>query len=223
MTFGRNRSPAAAAPDDTQPRRFVSRQTLFGAERRIARRLYGRGPARDQWLRQTQHEHLAGFFHSLPPGEHDALEVSGDFYGEYPWRHYEAWHYPEFDVCAPGDVTARFSVVICDQVLEHVVDPFRAAQTLGDLCTPGGHVVVGVPFLVRVHPAPTDYWRFTADGLRIVLEKAGLDVVETRSWGNRHCVNANFFVWAKKPRWASDVNEPAFPVNVWAIARKPSG
>jgi hypothetical protein len=72
-----------------------------------------------------------------------------------------------------------------------------------------------------VHPAPRDYWRFTPDGLRVLLESAGLDVPEVMSLGNRRCVKANLLVWASKPRWASDVNEPEFPVNVWAIARKP--
>jgi hypothetical protein len=204
-------------------RPLLSRETLFAIERRVARRIYGRGPEREHWLRQTMYAHLDAFFAALPPGAHDALEVSGQFYAHYPWRHYEHWHYPDFDVCDPGPADAQFSVVICDQVLEHVVDPFRGARALADLCVPGGYVVVGVPFLVRVHPAPTDYWRFTADGLRVLLERAGLCVQEVHSWGNRHCANANFLVWARKPRWASNVNEPLFPVNVWAIAQKPTG
>ncbi len=218
-------SPADATPETVAAargkHRLLSRAALFGAERRIARRVYGRATERDQWLRQTQYAYLDRFFSGLPASEQDALEISGTFYKDYPWRSYESRHYPDFDICAPGPVTPRFSVVICDQVLEHVVDPFLAAQTLADLCVPGGHVVVGVPFLVRVHPAPADYWRFTADGLRIVLERAGLDVVDTQSWGNRHCVNANFLVWAKRPRWSTDVNEENFPINVWAVGRKP--
>jgi hypothetical protein len=206
-----------------RPRRpLLTRETLFGIERRVARRVYGRGPEREHWLRLAMYEHLDRFFTGLPPGEHDALEVSGRFYEHYPWRRYEHWHYPEFDLVEPAPTADRFSVVICDQVLEHVVDPFVGARTLADLCVPGGYVVVGVPFLVRVHPAPADYWRFTADGLRVLLERADLDVREVHSWGNRHCVNANFLVWARKPRWASDTNEPLFPVNVWAIAQKPA-
>ena len=202
-------------------RKLISRQTLWGIERRLARRLYGRAPERDQWLRQTMYEHVDAFFAALPPDQNDAVEVSGTFYDNHPWRSYEQRHFPEFDLCNPSPITRRFDVVICDQVLEHVVDPNRAVATLADLCTPGGYVVVGVPFLVRVHPAPDDYWRFTADGLRVLLERAGLEVVELRSWGNRHCVNANFFAWAKKPAWASNANEPDFPVTVWAIARRP--
>jgi hypothetical protein len=204
----------------SEPVPSPTRRTLRRAERRVLRALYGRGREEEQWLRQTMYRHLDEFFRSLPPERHDALEISGGFYADYAWRHYEAWHYPDFDVCAPPAGSARFDVVICDQVLEHVVDPFAAARSLAALAVPDGYVVVGVPFLVRVHPAPSDYWRFTADGLRVLLERAGLDVLTARAWGNRHCVNANFRVWAKKPWWASDANDPDLPVNVWAIAQK---
>ena len=60
-------------------------------------------------------------------------------------------------------------------MLEHVVDPCLAARTLADLCEPGGHVIIGVPFLIKIHPAPSDYWRFTPDGLRLLVEQAGLE------------------------------------------------
>jgi len=199
------------------------RSLLTALQRRYARRRYRRGPEREHWLRESMYAHLDEFFRTLPASDYDALEVSGEFYGDHGWRHYEHWHYPAFDLCAPNELPRRFGVVICDQVLEHVVDPFTAAQTLADACEPGGFVVVAVPFLVRVHPAPRDFWRFTPDGLRVLLERAGLEVVDVRSWGNRQCVKANFFVWAKRPRFGSTANEAAFPLNVWAIARKPGG
>lgn len=198
-----------------------SRKAIFGLERRVARRVYGRGAERDQWLRQTMFQHVDSFFRGLPPEDAEVLEVSGSFYGDFPWKHYESWKYPDFDLCRPGALSRRFDVVICDQVLEHVVDPCLAARTLADLCEPGGHVIIGVPFLIKIHPAPNDYWRFTPDGLRLLVEQAGLDPIDVRGWGNRHCVNANFLVWAKRPAWASLTDEPEFPVNVWAIARKP--
>jgi hypothetical protein len=198
-----------------------SRDVLTRIERRFARWRYGGAPERDHWLREVMYKQVDAQLRALPAREHSALEISGQFYADLGWREYVHWHYPDFDVCRPGDITQQFDVVICDQVLEHVVDPFTAVRTLRDLCVDGGYVVVGVPFLVRVHPAPADYWRFTPDGLRVLLESAGLDVPQVMSFGNRRCVKANFLVWASKPRWASDVNEPEFPVNVWAIARKP--
>src|SRR5262249_24577588 len=163
-----------------------------------------------------------GYFRDLPAAKNRALEISGHFYGSHPWKHYESWHYPDFDLCRPGPISETFDVVICDQVLEHVVDPCAAARSLFDLCAPGGHAVVAVPFLVRIHDAPGDYWRFTPDGLQLLLERAGFEVPEVQGWGNRRCVRANFPGWARPRRSGAPLNEPAFPVNVWTIARKPA-
>jgi SAM-dependent methyltransferase len=221
MTAARASDPRPAG--SSAPPARTPRSVLTGIERRIMRRLYGGGPERGQWLRQTMYEHVDRFFHELPAEKHRALEISGRFYGNHPWKHYESWHYPDFDLCESGPASETFDVVICDQVLEHVVDPCAATRTLFDLCAPGGHAIVAVPFLVRIHAAPGDYWRFTPDGLRLLLERAGFEVPEVEGWGNRRCVRANFLVWARTPKFGAALNEPAFPVNVWTIARKPAG
>jgi Methyltransferase domain len=113
--------------------------------------------------------------------------------------------------------------VICEQVLEHVPDPWAAASNLRAMCAPNGHVIVSTPFLVRVHELPLfamgDYWRFTPRGLRTLLEGVGLQVDTMGSWGNRACVIGNFDRWAARRPWHSMRNEPDFPVQVWAFAR----
>jgi len=86
-------------------------------------------------------------------------------------------------------------------------------------------VIVSTPFLVRVHELPIyamrDYWRFTPRGLTTLLERAGLDVYETGSWGNRDCVVADFDRWSAYRWWHSLRNEPDIPLQVWAFARRP--
>ena len=98
-------------------------------------------------------------------------------------------------------------MVICEQVLEHVVDPCAAAANLRRLCTAGGHVIVSTPFLVKVHELPAyamrDYWRFTPRGLRLLLEEAGLEVDAVDAWGNRQCVVGNLSRWSAYRRWHS--------------------
>jgi Methyltransferase domain len=112
--------------------------------------------------------------------------------------------------------------VICEQVLEHVVDPWKAAENLRALCAPGGHVIVTTPFLVRVHELPQyamyDYWRFTPRGLRLLLEHAGLRVDTVDAWGNRTNVVANLHHWSARRWWQSLRNEQDIPVQVWAFA-----
>jgi SAM-dependent methyltransferase len=201
---------------------LFTRDRLRNFETRVARRLYGNSHDTDEhWIRETMLRDVDRFVRAIDPHSRRALEISGNEYAHYPWSSYESRQFPAFDLCNPGPIEETYDIVFCDQVLEHVVDPFTAARTLATLCAPGGYVVVGVPFLVRVHLAPRDLWRFSEDGLTVLLEQAALDVVEVKSWGNRQCVRANFLVWAKRPRWASTANEPQFPVNVWAIARKP--
>ena len=110
-------------------------------------------------------------------------------------------------------------------MIEHVVDPFLAAENLRGLCAPGGHVIVSTPFLIKVHELPLygmpDYWRFTPRGLRTLLERAGLEVDEVRSWGNRRVIAGNLDRWTAYRPWHSLRNEPDIPVQVWAFARNP--
>jgi O-methyltransferase len=62
----------------------------------------------------------------------------------------------------------------------------------------------GVPYLIK----PTPNWSMTA--------------AEIHVWGNRKAVVANFKRWAAYG-WGRDLrNEPDFPANIWAYARKRS-
>ena len=55
-----------------------------------------------------------------------------------------------------------FDVVIILSVLEHVANPFLAAQEISRIVKPKGKVYIQTPFLYKVHnPTPNDYWRFT--------------------------------------------------------------
>jgi SAM-dependent methyltransferase len=175
-----------------------------------------------QWMRQTMNSEAASFFRALPPETHDAVEVSGRLRSELPWRSYTCHQYPEFDICSSTPPPGNYDVVICEQVLEHVPDPALALANLRSLCRPGGKLFVSTPFLVRIHDMPGDYWRFTPDGMRLLLERAGFHVEWVRSWGNRSCVRRNLGRWLPYRRWQSLRNEKECPVMVWALARRES-
>jgi SAM-dependent methyltransferase len=181
----------------------------------------------EHWQRIVLNAAVDRFLGSLgPPSGLTAAEISGSAQAGRPWRSYAVLNYPEFDVCAPLTETRRFDVVICEQVLEHVLDPWAAAANLRGLCVPGGHVVVSTAFLIRVHELPAygmpDLWRFTPRGLRVLLQGAGLEVLAVEAWGNRDCVTGNFDRWAAYRRWHSLRNEPDLPVQVWGFARAPT-
>jgi SAM-dependent methyltransferase len=60
----------------------------------------------------------------------------------------------------------RVAHVDCCSVLEHCDDPFAVARNLSDALLPGGTILLSVPFVWRVHAYPSDYWRFTVEGIR---------------------------------------------------------
>jgi SAM-dependent methyltransferase len=63
----------------------------------------------------------------------------------------------------------RFATVFCTSVLEHCREPFRMAASLTRLLRPGGWLYVSVPFAWRFHGYPSDYWRFTHEGVRLLF------------------------------------------------------
>jgi hypothetical protein len=182
--------------------------------------------ASDQWQRVVMNEEIATHLERLGPSRLSAAEISGDAHAHRGWKEFCSLNYPDFDLCAPITTSERYDVVICEQVLEHVVDPFLAGQHLFELCRPGGHVVVSTPFLIKQHELPLygmlDYWRFTPRGLRTLLERAGLEVDHVGTWGNRVGVLGNLDRWSAHRRWLPLRNRPDLAVVVWAYARCPA-
>lgn len=175
-----------------------------------------------QWQRVVMNRAIDEWIAGQKPETLTAVEVSGRERSHHLWGEYATLIFPEFDLCSETQEIPRdYDVVICEQVLEHVPDPWMALERLAALCSPGGHVVISTPFLIRVHAGPGDYWRFTEDGLRIMVERAGLVPISSGSWGNRRCTRANLRRWAKRRPWSSLRNDPRFPVAVWVIAQRP--
>jgi hypothetical protein len=73
----------------------------------------------------------------------------------------------------------RFSTIICFSVLEHCKNPFRMSENITNLLADTGSVFISVPFAWQIHGYPSDYWRFTPDGVRILFPSIVFD--EARS------------------------------------------
>jgi SAM-dependent methyltransferase len=198
-------------------RRAVKRRLPFAVRAYFATR------GHSHWARAVIWPDTRRSFDELDPNSLNAVEVSGCDWCFLPWASYSKHSFPAFDLCSPPDpLPGPFDVVICEQVLEHVVDPLTAVRTLRQLCRPDGYVFVSTPFLIPLHSYPADYWRFTPAGLERLLRSQGLDPVWVKSWGNRRVIVANFDTWARRWPWQPLRNEPHLPVVVWALAR-PSG
>jgi SAM-dependent methyltransferase len=201
------------------------RKAVSPLARRLDERLFPEAQsAADQGQRVVMNQAVDRFLRSLGPSKLTCVEISGDGKAGLGWKHFVSLNYPQFDIVDPTPQDT-FDVVVCEQVLEHVIDPFLAAENLRALCKPGGHVVVTTPFLIKVHELPMygmrDYWRFTPRGMQVLLEKAGLEVVEVGTWGNRVGVWSNLERWTAPRPWHPRGNNPETPVVVWAFARNP--
>jgi SAM-dependent methyltransferase len=187
--------------------------------RRLMARLLSATPARGS-LRVVMNADSRRALESLNPSQLHVAEISGAYWTGLPWASRMQLNFPEFDLCRPpAELPGPFDLVICEQVLEHVPDPLTAVNTLRRLCKGGGHVFVSTPFLVRLHDYPGDYWRFTPDGMAVLLRSQGLRPLWVRSWGNRWVIAANFDHWIRPLRWLTLRNEPNLPAVVWALAQ----
>jgi SAM-dependent methyltransferase len=179
----------------------------------------------DHLTRSVMNRAIGSYLDLLEPPALTAVEISGSAQRSRSWKTFETLDFPDFDLCAPLKDRPRYDVVICEQVLEHVPDPWVAVRNLRGLCAPGGHVIVSTPFLIRVHEMPIyamhDYWRFTPRGLRTLLEGAGLRVERVGSWGNEVAVAGNLHRWTARRPWHPMRNEPDLPIQVWAFATNP--
>lgn len=202
-------------------KRRVSPET-WEAGRGFLRRLRGTlGYQETHWVRKTQVDAWRAFLGALPVRQLDALEISpadATAWRNTGFRSYTAVQFPDFDI-AKQTLPRQFDVIIADQVFEHLRDPARAARNVRAMLKEGGVFMLATPFLVKIYAYPNDYTRWTPDGLRGFLEDAGFDA-EIHAWGNRKAAVANFRRWAAFG-WGRDLrNEPDFPVNVWAYAKK---
>jgi SAM-dependent methyltransferase len=69
---------------------------------------------------------------------------------------------------------AAYDLVISQEAVEHIVNPFAAVNEMVRVLKPDGLLYLQVPFVIGYHPGPEDYWRFTREGVGALLDGAGL-------------------------------------------------
>jgi len=202
-------------------KRRVSPETWESGQRLKRKILASLGHDDMQWVRKTQVDAWRSFLRGLPASGRDALEISPG--GQTIWRDigfrsYTEVQFPDFDITRDR-LPRSFDVIIADQVFEHLRDPYRAVRNLRTMLKDEGVFLIATPFLIKIHAYPHDFTRWTSDGLREFLADAGFDA-EIHAWGNRKAVIANLKRWVPYG-WGRDLrNQPDFPVNIWAYARK---
>jgi SAM-dependent methyltransferase len=85
---------------------------------------------------------------------------------------------------APAGVPS-FDLIVCNEVLEHVPDPFAATRSLYALLKPGGLVIFTAPFACRQHLG-WDFFRYTVSGAAQIFSEAGFKVLIQQRVGNTY-------------------------------------
>lgn len=94
----------------------------------------------------------------------------------------EGLHSSNIDIFSPlHDIPVEdghFDAVLCNAVLEHVRNPHEAIAEFQRVTRPGGILYLVVPFMQPEHLDPTDFQRYTIDGLQELVRVHGFEVVE---------------------------------------------
>lgn len=76
-----------------------------------------------------------------------------------------------------GKYKEYFKTIICWALLEHVQNPFSAAENITHFLAPGGKIFYVGPWVWGFHPYPDDYWRISFSGLKVLFPK-----IEWEDW-----------------------------------------
>ncbi|KYC36857.1 ubiquinone/menaquinone biosynthesis protein [Scytonema hofmannii PCC 7110] len=93
-------------------------------------------------------------------------------------------------------------IVLCNQVLEHVNDPSKAANEMYRILKPGGKCIGSVPHVSPVHLEPYDFRRYTDLGVKQLLQNAGFVEITVEGNGGVHSTAALMIAmdWMLTPR-----------------------
>jgi SAM-dependent methyltransferase len=145
-----------------------------------------RGPEQGSRWRQANWRFLEKYVGSLP---RDAVILDfgaghGDF-NQILKKHtviaLDVFPYDEIDlVCdlqkAVPFKKACFDVILLMNVIEHVQQPENLVKTLAGLLRPDGSLVITVPFLLKLHQVPYDFYRYSHYQLKNIGLAAGLEL-----------------------------------------------
>jgi len=130
------------------------------------------------------------------------------------------------DLCEPGSLDAlTVDCVILTQTLQFLTSPDAALRNVWACLAPGGSLLVTAPCTSGVDPwlGDHDFWRFTANGLRVLLEQCcpGAEIA-TEPLGNvLLCVGFLYGLAAEELDESEyAVSDPNFALTVGAVVTR---
>lgn len=123
---------------------------------------------------------------------------------------------PDVDVVADAHDLApfpdnAFDAVIAVSVWEHLARPWIAAQQVARVLRPGGIAYIATHQTFPLHGYPSDYWRFSSEGLTVLFEDAGLATDDVG-----YCYPCRIWPGADVTRWNPDAAAFLNVTGIWA-------
>ena len=94
---------------------------------------------------------------------------------------------------------SRFDIVVCTEVLEHVLNPFAVVSEIRRVLKPSGVLLASSPFNFRIHGPLPDCWRFTEHGWRALLSEFQNVKITALEDIDRFLMPIHYTVTARKP------------------------
>lgn len=98
----------------------------------------------------------------------------------------------EYDLHTLNLKDKDYDLIIFNQTLEHLYNPFLAMKKLYEHLKPNGHLYTTVPIINIPHMVPFHFWGITPIGLCILSKNASFDILECGYWGNLEYINHLF-------------------------------
>lgn len=137
--------------------------------------------------------------------------------------------FPSGDVTQKGYPDSSQDVIVLDQVLEHVANPWLAVTNIHEMLRQGGMAVVTTPFMYPLHDCPIDGWRYTPEAYRILF--GNWKIIEIGQWGGEQAIcwylngNMKRFVsvsegFSSIPGFANPDYSTDYPLVIWGVFQK---
>ena len=92
----------------------------------------------------------------------------------------------------------KFDLIVCTDVLEHVINPFDAIDEIHRILKPGGILLLSSPLNFRIHGPLPDCWRFTEHGWKQLVKKFEILEIDSIKTEDRDLMPIHYTLIVKK-------------------------
>ena len=111
--------------------------------------------------------------------------------------------------------------ILCSNVLEHLPEPQIFFDEIYRVSKVNSSILILVPFIIKLHQEPYDFFRYSSHGLKYLSKKAGLEIIEIKEVGGFSNIFGNLLQVAIK-----ETNNPVKLLGlklqflIWRVFRK---